>query len=96
MKALALVLAVSLTARAWAADDAPVLLAAGEVAPVAGVLLPNDVAVRRAKELVACDAERTSLKAAPAPLPPLAVVGLVVLGVLAGGAAGYGIAKAVK
>lgn len=96
MKALALVLAVSLASPVWAADDAPVLLAAGEVAPVAGVLLPDALAVRRAKELVACDAERTSLKAAPAPLPPLAVVGLVVLGIVAGGAAGYGISRAAK
>ena len=96
MRTLALVLAVSLAAPVWAADDAPVLLAAGEVAPVAGVLLPSDVAVRRAKEHVACEAENTSLKAAPAPLPPLAVVGLVVLGIVAGGAAGYGISRAAK
>jgi hypothetical protein len=73
-----------------------VVLAAGEVAPVAGVLLPDALAVRRAKDFVGCQAEVTSLKAAPAPLPPLAIVGLVVLGIVAGGAAGYGISKAVK
>jgi hypothetical protein len=96
VKALALVLAVSLAAPAWAADDAPVLLTAGEVAPVAGVLLPDALAVRRAKDLVGCQAEVTSLKAAPAPLPPLAIVGLVVLGVVVGGAAGYGISVAAR
>ena len=80
----------------WAADDAPVQLQSGDPAPVAGVLLPDALAVRRARELAALRVENEELKKAPAPLPPLAVVGLVLLGVLAGGAAGYGVAKATE
>lgn len=96
MRGVALLLALALSAPAWAADDAPVVLAAGDIAPVAGVLLPDAVAVDRARELVACRIERDALKGQPPPMPPLVVVGLVVLGVVAGGAAGYGIAVATK
>ena len=92
---LSIILAVTLLPlSSWAADDAPVQLQPGEPAPVAGVLLPDALAVRRAKELAALRTEVAELKAQPAPLPPLAIVGLVVLGVLAGGAAGYGVARA--
>lgn len=92
---LSLILAVTLLPlSSWAADDAPVELAAGTPAPVSGVLLPDALAVRRAKELAALRTEVAELKAQPAPLPPLVVVGLVLLGVVAGGAAGYGVARA--
>lgn len=94
MKMLALVLVLALVPNAYAADDAPVVLHAGDPAPVSGVLLPDGLAVRRAAELASLRVENAELKAQPAPLPPLAVVGLVVLGVVAGGAAGFGIAKA--
>lgn len=96
MKALAASLCVLLAAPAYAADDAPIVIAAGEQAPVSGLLLPNALAVEQARRIRACEAERDALKAAPAPLPPLAVVGLVVLAVVAGGAAGYGIAAATR
>ena len=89
-----LLLVLALSTSSFAADDAPVQLQPGDPAPVAGVLLPDALAVRRARELAALRVENEALKAAPAPLPPLAVVGLVVLGVVAGGAAGYGLAKA--
>ena len=52
--------------------------------------------MRRAAELASLRVENAELKAMPVPLPPLAVVGLVVLGVVAGGAAGFGIAKATE
>ena len=94
MRALVLLLVLALSTASFAADDAPVQLQPGDPAPVAGVLLPDALAVRRARELAALRVENEALKAAPAPLPPLAVVGLVVLGVVAGGAAGYGLAKA--
>lgn len=96
MRMLALTLALLLVPRAYAADDAPVVLHAGDPAPVSGVLLPDGLAVRRAAELASLRVEVEELKKAPAPLPPLAVVGLVVLGVVAGGAAGFGIAKATE
>ncbi len=91
---MSLALVLALSTASYAADDAPVVLHAGDPAPVQGVLLPDALAVRRARELAALRVENEALKAAPAPLPPLAVVGLVVLGVVAGGAAGFGIAKA--
>jgi len=96
VKALAALLCVLLAVPAYAADDAPIVLDAGATAPVAGVLLPDAVAVAAAKRLKGCEAERDSLKAAPGPMHPAIIVGLVVLGVLAGGAAGYGVARAVK
>lgn len=90
---LSLILALTLLPLAAEAEDA-VPLKAGDPAPVSGVLLPDALAVRRASELAALRVEVAELKAAPAPLPPLAVVGLVLLGVVAGGAAGYGVAVA--
>jgi hypothetical protein len=94
---LPLVLVLSL--RAFAADDAPVLLKAGDPAPVAGVLLPDALAVRKAQSSAACNVERDALKEVAlksTPLPPLVVVGLIALGVVVGGAAGFGIAKATQ
>lgn len=96
MRALAASLALLLAVPAYAADDAPIVLQAGAVAPVAGVLLPDAVAVAAAQRLKGCEAERDSLKAAPGPLHPAVVVALVVLGVVAGGAAGYGISQATR
>lgn len=90
---LSLVLCLSLASVARAADDAPVIMVAGDPAPVAGVLLPNDLAVRRAKELTALRAENESLKK-EAGAPIALVVVLVALSVVAGGAAGYGVARA--
>lgn len=90
---LSLTLCLCLSIPAWAADDAPVIMVAGDPAPVAGVLLPNDLAVRRAKELTALRAENESLKK-DAGTPVGLVVALIVAGVVAGGAAGFGIAKA--
>jgi hypothetical protein len=92
MLSLVLCLSLANVARA-AADDAPVIMVAGDPAPVAGVLLPNDLAVRRAKELTALRAENESLKK-DAGTPIALVVVLVALGVVAGGAAGYGVARA--
>lgn len=90
---LALVLALSLSNVARAADDAPVVLQAGDPAPMAGVLLPNDLAVVRAQELTRLRVENASLKK-DAGTPIGLVVALVVAGVVLGGAAGYGVAKA--
>lgn len=93
MKALAASLALALALPCYAADDAPVVLQAGAVAPVAGLLLPDAIAVTQAKRVKACEAERDSLKA-DAGVPVAVVVLSVVLGVVAGGAVGYGIATA--
>ena len=93
---LALVLCLGLANVARAADDAPVIMVAGDPAPVTAVLLPNDDAGLSAKELTALRTENEALKAAPAGMPVGLVVLLVVAGVVAGGAAGYGVAKAVK
>ena len=90
---LSLVLCLSLANVAHAADDAPVIMVAGDPAPVAGVLLPNDLAVRRARELTALRAENESLKK-DAGAPVGLVVALIVAGVVLGGAAGYGVAMA--
>lgn len=84
-----------LSLQCYAADDAPVLLQAGDPAPVAGVLLPDALAVRRARELAACNVElpklREGLKASPTPL----VVVLVAVGsALVGAAVAVGVVKA--
>ncbi len=96
MRRAVLMVALLLAQASYAADDKPITLAPGDAAPVAGVLLPDALAVRRAQELAACRVEVPELrkKVEAAPSPALVVV-LVVAGVLAGGAAGYGIAKAV-
>lgn len=90
---LSLVLVLSLANVARAADDAPVVMQAGDPAPVSGVLLPNDLAVVRAKELTRLRVENESLKK-DAGTPIGLVVVLIVAGVVAGGAAGYGVARA--
>jgi hypothetical protein len=90
-------IALVLASYARAADDKPLVLLAGDPAPIAGVLLPVELATRRAQELSACRVEvpelRKAVLAAPA---PWVVVVLVVAGIAAGGAAGYGIAKATQ
>lgn len=96
MKALAVSLCVLLAGPVYAADDAPIIIQQGTPAPVSGLLLPDAVAVEQARRIRACEAERDALKAAPAPLPPLAVVGLVVLSFVVGGAAGYGVAATMR
>lgn len=91
-------LALVLASYTRAADDKPLVLLAGDPAPFAGTLLPTKLADRRAKEVAACrdelpDLRKAALKAQPA---PWLVVVLVVAGIAAGGAAGYGIAKATQ
>jgi len=90
---MSLALVLALSTASYAADDAPVVLRAGDPAPVQGVLLPDALAVRRARELVAMRAEVESLKK-DAGVPVGLVVLAVALGVVAGGAAGYGVAVA--
>lgn len=70
------------------------MLQAGDPAPMAGVLLPNDLAVVRAKELTRLRVENQALKDAPQGVSVPVVVLLVVAGVVAGGAAGFGVARA--
>lgn len=99
MKALALVLAVSLAAPAWAADDAPVVLpvvpaVGGTLTPTPALCLTEAEQVTLAKRLEADKATIASLKAAPQGLHPAVVVAIAVGALLAGGAAGYGIAAA--
>lgn len=93
MRALALVVVLALSAPVRAADDAPL---ASSPTPTADLCLTPAEQVTLAKRLEADKARIAALEAAPAPLHPLVVVGLVVLGVVVGGAAGYGIAKAAK
>ena len=82
MKALAVVLALSLAAPAFGqAADAPVALKKGDVAPVDGLLLPDAAAIAAAKRLAAAEAERDELRKAPV-VAPWAVV---LIGVLAAG-----------
>ena len=94
MRPLALVLVAALSLPAWGADDAPVLLQPGDPAPVAGVLLPDALAVRRAAELEGLRAETASLKEDAGKPNVLVLVLVGVAGVLVGGAVGYGVAKA--
>ena len=96
MKALAAVLSLFLAWPVYAADDAPLIITAGTPAPVSGLLLPDALAVEQAKRIRGCEAERDALKAAPAPMHPALVVGLVVLSVVGGVAAGYGVALATR
>lgn len=94
MKALALVVLVALPSFA---GDAPLRLEAQAPAPFAGTLVPDETRVAEAKRVVACEAERDSLKVTVTEsLSPAVVVLLVVVGVVVGGAAGAGVALAVK
>ena len=96
MKAMCVLLVLALSVPAWA-DDAPVLLKAGDPAPASGVLLPDALAVRRAQELKALRVENEELaKSVKSKPEPWVVVLLVAAGVVAGGLAGYGIAKATE
>ena len=82
---------------AFAADDAPIIVRAGDVMPVSGVLLPDALAVRRAQDLVACKAEVASLTPVVRDsVSPAVVVLIAVGGVLLGGAVGFAVARAVK
>lgn len=93
MKALAASLCVFLAAPCLAAEDAPIIVKQGEQVPVSGLLLPDAVAVQQAKRVTACEAERDSLKK-DAGIPVAVVVLAVALGVVVGGAAGYGLTLA--
>jgi hypothetical protein len=69
---------------ALAAGDAPVELHAGQVAPVAGLLLPSSTAITAAQRLTACEARVPRLESAVESLPPwwvVPVVAVVALGV---------------
>lgn len=96
MKALALVVLVSVAAQAQDAGvplDAPVLLKAGEPMPFAGVALSEGQAVAQAKRVASAEAERDALRASVSSQVPWWV--LPVVAVLAG-AAGAGVVLAVK
>jgi len=95
VKALTALLCVLLAAPAFAEGDAPIIVKAGEQVPVSGLLLPDAVAVKQAKRVTACEAENASLKK-DAGVPVVVVVLAVALGVVVGGAAGYGISVAVS
>lgn len=101
MRPLAVALCLALAMPAQAADDAPTAApGASVVAPLTPA--PTDLCltpaeqVALAKRLEADKARLAAYAAAPAPLHPALVVGLVVLGVVAGGAAGYGLAVATR
>ena len=91
---LSLVLVLSLANVARAADDAPVVMQAGDPAPVAGVLLPNNLAVVRAQELTRLRVENQALKDAPQGVSVPVVVVLVLSGLVLGAAAGAGVVLA--
>lgn len=95
MKALAVSLALVMALPAHAADDAPIIVRAGEQAPMSGILLSDAVAVQQAKRIKGCEAERDALKASAGIPVGLVVLG-VVLGVAVGGAAGYAVASATR
>jgi hypothetical protein len=98
VKALALALAVALAAPA-AAQDVPLLTpvvpaVGGTLTPDARLCLESAEQVTLARRLEADKATIASLKAAPQGLPVGLVVLIAVGAVLAGGAAGYGVAVA--
>jgi hypothetical protein len=98
VKALALALVVAIAAPA-AAQDVPLLTpvvpaVGGTLTPVSSLCLDPAEQVTLAKRLEADKATIQSLKAAPQGLPVAVVILIAVGAVLAGGAAGYGIAAA--
>lgn len=95
-RALALVLVASLSAFGAEPADAPVVMQAGDPAPVGGVLLPNELAVTRAKELASLRVEVAELRAKPEGVSVPVVALLVIAGVVVGGAAGAGVVLATK
>lgn len=98
MLALLLVLTFIPTV-ARAEGDAPVILKAGDPAPVDGLLQPTDLAIRIERERIALRTENEELKKHIEKSTPIHPVVLVVLGVVvlgAGAAAGYGVARAMK
>ena len=97
MKAFALVALLLAAPVARAAEDAPLVLVAGQVAPVDGLLLPDSLAIESAKELAACRAEVPALKDAVAKSPSALVVVLIAVAALAvGGGVGAGVALSVS
>ena len=91
---LSLVLVLSVSSFAAEPSDAPVVMQAGDPAPVGGVLLPNELAVRRAKELASLRVEVAELKAKPEGVSVPVVVLLVVAAAVVGGAAAAGVVLA--
>jgi hypothetical protein len=90
VKALALAV---LLATAAQAGDAP--LAVQEVD--GGVFVPAEVRIAEGKAAADCKAQNAYLTAhLDSNIPVWLVVGIAVAGVLVGGAAGYGISKAIK
>jgi hypothetical protein len=100
-RALVLALVVALPCYAQQADApvaAPaVVLSAGDVAPMHGLLLSDAAAIDAAKRLAASEAEAKSLRESIKQAPPW--WGYVLIGVAALGAGvglGYGISRAAK
>lgn len=91
MKALALAMSLCLSAQVWAADDAPVV----PTVPAPFLITDEHEQVQIARYIVKLETENVELKAEVMKAPnTLVVIGLVALGVIVGGAAGFGIAKA--
>lgn len=90
MKALALALLVALPC---AAQDAPVVLDAGQPAPTRGLLLPEALAIQTAQEKAQLTAENASLKKAIESTPAWWIVPVSVVAALA---VGFGVGMAVK
>jgi hypothetical protein len=84
---LFLVACLALPAAAQEPADAPVVLKAGEAAPVSGVLLPDKLAVSSAAEVAGCRVEVPELKAEVQRRPTVGFVILLVAGALVVGAA---------
>lgn len=83
-------LALLLSLQCYAADDAPLLLKAGDPAPVAGVLLPDALSVRTGGRLKGCLEENahlvTAVQTVAKDTVSVPVVVLLVVGALALGA----------
>ena len=89
----ALAIAVALVCGVALADppaDAPVVMKAGEAAPVDGVLLPDSRAILVAKRLTACEAAKPVLEKGVNESAPWWVVPVVVV-VAAGAGIGVGL-----
>lgn len=95
MKALALAVALSLSAQAAEPKDAPVrVLKAGELVPFDGLCMTDAQAIEQAKRVAAAEAKAKALEESMAVAPPwwvVAAVGVVAVG--AGVGLGYAVAR---
>lgn len=97
MRALALVVALAVGAAQAQESMAPVVLEAGQAAPIKGVLVPEAKAVELAKSIKACEAERDVLRKTPAEVPWGVVVAIAVGGLVVGAAGGgYAVWRATR